>query len=185
MTTYRTGNNWGVTIIREGHGEPNASNCGRVDDQLVAVVVNGDQDLAERICERLNAPTPDVPYTHGAAEALAEVRRRLDAWDKLHPLHDARPAVATVMGMLRDAAAELGVSETAPAQRPSAGGSGRPEAHSGAEAVTGWEIGMQWRSGHPRVFAACEECDDEIDISAGIGLAELNRRAEEHAQVCR
>jgi hypothetical protein len=59
VSTYRVGNNWGVTIVREGHGEPNASNCGRVDDQLVAVIVNGDQALAERICALLNGEVGD------------------------------------------------------------------------------------------------------------------------------
>jgi hypothetical protein len=50
--TYRTGNHWGVTIVREfDHidvpgGQPRA--------ELVAVVVNGDQALAERICNLLN-----------------------------------------------------------------------------------------------------------------------------------
>jgi hypothetical protein len=53
MTTYRTGNHWGVTIVREG--EPLGENGKTVGDQLVAVVVNGDQALAERICALLNA----------------------------------------------------------------------------------------------------------------------------------
>jgi hypothetical protein len=50
--TYRTGNHWGVTVVREfDHidvpgGQPRA--------ELVAVVVNGDQALAERICALLN-----------------------------------------------------------------------------------------------------------------------------------
>jgi hypothetical protein len=47
VTTYRTGNHWGITIVREGDDEQDA--------QLVAVVVNGDQALAERICALLNA----------------------------------------------------------------------------------------------------------------------------------
>jgi hypothetical protein len=76
VTTYRTGNNWGVTIVAEGNPDPNpqcrgeyhgadGGACGvcgwdshaiaRHDDQLVAVVVNGDQALAERICELLNS----------------------------------------------------------------------------------------------------------------------------------
>lgn len=75
MTTYRTGNHWGVTIVREGGegalfgadaGPKNEHNGGclwpatrcrghRPGDQLVAVVVNGDQALAERICALLNA----------------------------------------------------------------------------------------------------------------------------------
>lgn len=55
MTTYRTGNHWGVTIVREGV-EPSVGNgYRRPDDQLVAVVVNGDTALAERICLLLNS----------------------------------------------------------------------------------------------------------------------------------
>jgi hypothetical protein len=81
MTTYRTGNHWGVTIVREGDpaesvhlirdGDATAQCCGKTPfelpgtdrlttdpglvaclspaSQLVAVVVNGDQALAERI----------------------------------------------------------------------------------------------------------------------------------------
>jgi len=51
MTTYRTGNHWGVTIVREAP----ASHSIIEPAQLVAVVVNGDQALAERICALLNA----------------------------------------------------------------------------------------------------------------------------------
>jgi hypothetical protein len=50
--TYRTGNHWGVTIVRQG--VPLGENGATVGDQLVAVVVNGDQALAERICALLN-----------------------------------------------------------------------------------------------------------------------------------
>jgi hypothetical protein len=50
--TYRTGNHWGVTIVRDG--VPLGENGATVGDQLVAVVVNGDQVLAERICTLLN-----------------------------------------------------------------------------------------------------------------------------------
>lgn len=53
MSTYRTGNHWGVTIVHEG--VPLGENGATVGDQLVAVVVNGDQALAERICALLNA----------------------------------------------------------------------------------------------------------------------------------
>jgi hypothetical protein len=57
MATYRTGNHWGVTIVATqaihgltGDGLPTL----REEDQLVAVVVNGDHALAERICGLLN-----------------------------------------------------------------------------------------------------------------------------------
>lgn len=76
--TYRTGNHWGVTIVREGDGRCPVSSdgacisaaegyarcengecvhheSGGTRDELVAVVVNGDQALAERICALLNA----------------------------------------------------------------------------------------------------------------------------------
>lgn len=53
MTEYRTGGHWGVTIVGEGTQPPDASGH-RPDAQLVAVVVNGDQALAERICTLLN-----------------------------------------------------------------------------------------------------------------------------------
>jgi hypothetical protein len=52
VTTYRTGNHWGVTIVREGERTPEGHITGPA--QLVAVVVNGDQALAERICALLN-----------------------------------------------------------------------------------------------------------------------------------
>lgn len=54
MTTYRTGNHWGVTIVRQGDMASDFSDGRHPDDQLVAVVVNGDQALAERICALLN-----------------------------------------------------------------------------------------------------------------------------------
>jgi hypothetical protein len=65
--TYRTGNHWGVTIVREAQQAPNGSHwhgggpceeCPR-QAELVAVVVNGDQALAERICALLNADQLD------------------------------------------------------------------------------------------------------------------------------
>lgn len=56
--TYRVGNHHGVTIVREP--DQQAVCCNREDHDctrghLVAVVVNGDQALAERICDLLNA----------------------------------------------------------------------------------------------------------------------------------
>jgi hypothetical protein len=67
--TYRTGNHWGVTIVREAQQAPNGSHwhgggpceeCPR-QAELVAVVVNGDQALAERICALLNAEAASGP----------------------------------------------------------------------------------------------------------------------------
>ncbi len=91
MTTYRTGNHWGVTIVREAtgsiaHGE---------GAQLVAVVVNADQALAERICALLNfeqaQPRPNdcgCPATyerarvsrHTSACGLRKTAERLSAY---------------------------------------------------------------------------------------------------------
>jgi hypothetical protein len=83
VSTYRVGNHWGVTIVREAtgsiaHGEGAA---------LVAVVV-----------------TSDVTFAHGAREALAEMRRQMGAGDDgtVFPGFEK---------MLRDAAGELGVTE--------------------------------------------------------------------------
>ncbi len=67
MTMYRTGRHWGVTIVREGERPAELDDCAfcvasstgclihkPVEAELVAVVVNGDQALAERICTLLN-----------------------------------------------------------------------------------------------------------------------------------
>lgn len=104
MTTYRTGNNWGVTIVREGRGPEDVMGH-HSGDELVAVVVNGDRELAERICELMNAPTPDVPYTNGAREALAEMRRQMGGSD------DGGPTFPGFEQMLRRAAAEVGIPD--------------------------------------------------------------------------
>ncbi len=68
MTTYRTGNHWGVTIVREGDSTgicsdrscPDRGDHHSTDHaELVAVVVNGDQALADRICALLNGEEGD------------------------------------------------------------------------------------------------------------------------------
>jgi hypothetical protein len=53
---YRTGNHWGVTIVRETPIDGMTA----VNAELVAVVVNGDQALAERICALLNGNCGEV-----------------------------------------------------------------------------------------------------------------------------
>ncbi len=78
VTMYRTGRHWGVTIVREGeaghdwlpvdvgHAQCPVPGCVAPKarhHQLVAVVVNGDQALAERICELLNAEAFDPDFT--------------------------------------------------------------------------------------------------------------------------
>jgi len=61
VSAYRVGGGWGVTIVREGVLPTDASGYRRDDDELVAVVTNGDRALAERICELLNSPSGDCP----------------------------------------------------------------------------------------------------------------------------
>lgn len=53
MSMYRVGGHWGVTIIREGV-QPTDRAGRRPDSELVAVVVNGDRELAQRIVDALN-----------------------------------------------------------------------------------------------------------------------------------
>jgi hypothetical protein len=65
--TYRTGNHWGVTVVDE---QPDSA-------QLVAVVVNGDQALAERICALLNSEKRQLDRL----EAELESRERLEDRD--------------------------------------------------------------------------------------------------------
>jgi hypothetical protein len=79
MTTYRTGNHWGVTIVREA-GTPctdDPEHLGQSEcAELVAVVVNGDQALAERICALLNGERPariQVSYTPPSPEDLSKI----------------------------------------------------------------------------------------------------------------
>lgn len=98
MTTYRTGNHWGVTIVRDdGPGVA----------ALVAVVVDGDTALAERICALLNADDRE-------ARRKPTDCPRCGA-DTPHPPHDVCPQCAVEMRREVDAAAELGVDEDAPA----------------------------------------------------------------------
>lgn len=187
MSTYRTGNHWGVTIVREGNPDPDprcrgeyhgadGGACGvcgwdshaldRPADQLVAVVVNGDQELAERICELLNAPTPDVPYASGAREALAEVRRRLDRWSKLAD-DGERLDPALAYGILRAAAAELGLGEEAPVW---------PQ-----DRATDITYGSE--DAPPSPLSASVSASQPQ--TQGSPRAELVQRAGEHTEVCR
>lgn len=66
MSSYRTGNHWGVTIVRSGV-EPIEMGK-RADDELVAVVVNGDTALAERICALLNGDAPAHVHVESSVE---------------------------------------------------------------------------------------------------------------------
>jgi hypothetical protein len=62
--------------------------------------------------------TPDRTYLRGASDALAEVRRRLIVWSKLAE-DGEKLSEALAHGILRAAAAELGVDEDAPPSRVS------------------------------------------------------------------
>lgn len=109
MTTYRAGTHHGVTICREGDGhrcDLDGHDCER--GHLVAVVVNGDRALAERICALLNGGyTPDVDHMRGAAEALAQVAERIaNAADDF----DAS-TIATLRLILEATTAELGICD--------------------------------------------------------------------------
>lgn len=77
MSTYRTGNHWGVTIVREGERTPEGHIVGAA--QLVAVVVNGDQELAERICTLLNGEKPRGLVADISDEALRQAARKVRA----------------------------------------------------------------------------------------------------------
>lgn len=138
---------------------------GPPEAEPVAVVVNGDRALAERICALLTADsgTPDRTYLRGASDALAEVRRRLIVWSKLAE-DGEKLSEALAHGILRAAAAELGVDEGAPetaprstetAQQGAAGGSGGAEV---AQAISGRFWGE-----HP----AHPTCIDVTNIRAG------------------
>lgn len=86
MTAYRTGSHWGTTIIREGSQEPDESGR-RPDDELVAVVMNGDAELAERIAWLLglkgqflswaNRIDRDVDWSQGETAGVVEELRRM------------------------------------------------------------------------------------------------------------
>jgi hypothetical protein len=82
VSTYRTGNHWGVTIVREyGHLPVPGVPDGLPRSQLVAVVVNGDWALAERICALLNESDEQELATGrtklAGLQERADVRRRI------------------------------------------------------------------------------------------------------------
>lgn len=75
--TYRPGNHWGVTIVRSGGESPERAD----GDELVAVVVNGDTGIAQRICDLLNAEDP--PASHGEFSLLNEAEHRAARAERL------------------------------------------------------------------------------------------------------
>lgn len=91
--TYRAGNHHGVTIVNEADTTP----CGRdghdcARGHLAAVVVNGDWELAERICALLNgddlarAAIGSLTARRPIAQTPAVVRRGRDAHPPSGPL---------------------------------------------------------------------------------------------------
>lgn len=112
MSTYRTGRHWGVTIVREGlPADANGSY-----DQLVAVVVNGDQALAERICALLNADD-DAAVT---IENLRLVREAADALAARagQALGEAAGGRARLAAAAKDAAGQRGVTPCSAGRGP-------------------------------------------------------------------
>jgi hypothetical protein len=91
MATYRVGNHQPQNLYR--------------DDQYIGVMFTAED--AALVVEAMEGHTPDVDYLHGAAEALAEMRRQMGG--------DDTPTFPGFEKMLRDAAAELGVGAEAPA----------------------------------------------------------------------
>lgn len=108
MTEYRVGNPWGVTIVREASPADHPCDDTEHTAQLVAVVVNGDTALAERICALLNGeraePKPTTcgcPATyerarverHTAECGLRKTAERLSAYlAEDHDEHEPQPA---------------------------------------------------------------------------------------------
>ena len=87
--------------------------------------------------------TPDVDHARGAAEALAHVRRQVEAWSEWSS--GVKLSQALVLDMLHNAAAELGVDEEAPTRPLSATETAQtgpadllvtPDAHGSPEAPT-------------------------------------------------
>lgn len=70
--TWRVGNHWGVTIIREGAGAPAAD--GRRPDDVLAAVTFDAPALAARIVRLLNED--DARDGHGASEHYVEWARQ-------------------------------------------------------------------------------------------------------------
>jgi hypothetical protein len=87
MSVYRTGNHHGVTIVREGDG----SRCGRPGHDcdrghLVAVVVDGGEELAEQICALLNG--------------AEDVEAHIVGDDEVSPMLEPAPSAETIAGVL-------------------------------------------------------------------------------------
>jgi hypothetical protein len=198
--TYRTGNHWGVTVVDE---QPDGA-------QLVAVVVNGDQALAERICALLNgAHTPDVDHAGSTAEGWAQAIATLRGV----AARTGSPAATWAADYLRADPDRQGPREDDPCgptsstqtaeQRSVVGGHGQGDL-SGSEGQP-THPGETWRwptecnrCGEPTGPWSPDTIGSEMThIVSGGGpnweanrdhapvFAELNRRADEHTEECR
>lgn len=190
MTTYRTVvsdqlGHWGVTIVREpNHGGDCFETCnGHTDAQLVAVVVNGDQALAERICALLNAAAPGyrlaIQVLRGVAARSGSDAARwaadyLEADPDRHLTHGTagpcpEPGVHTVDGDAPSSPAILPVSDLqAPlvgrvgVADPSAAETAYPSAFDGAPPVRVYVDGSQMY-GPYRVSCICNDPPPTVD----------------------
>jgi len=210
VTTYRTGNHWGVTIVREGeHGGDCFDTCnGHPGAQLVAVVVNGDQALAERICALLNGEAE--PCAHGrpggkGCGPCSFDRAIPPSSPSSAPLSDlalrhaatrvraARPGVEpqTALAVVRAMVAMGWRPSPGPLSAPvsASDAPGVPESGSdgseGAEGRTRFEVRGAATYEDPQLVLECERCRWDATIDDPPTLAELNQRADEHTEVCR
>lgn len=136
MSVYRTGNHWGVTIVREyDHLDVPGVDGVLPRSELVAVVTNGDAGLAERICALLNA-------SDGALAQAAECTEETRSWDHFTPEQMDSYWIRCTLSVPHDEHHDehTGLTwrtpETAPAStehpsEPSVGGNGHPEAQGG------------------------------------------------------
>lgn len=186
--TYRVGTHHGVTICREGddhHCGRDGHDCTR--GHLVAVVVDGDVELAERICALLNADDRcwhgehcdgsgpdcerDAPLKGGHRDCAA-------AWHANHGCATEPYDLNAPSGP-----PSLPVS----AEQPPVGGNGRPE---GVEVISAARerFTVQAVTPYPGTADVTIHHDCRawwVDIADPITLAELNQRADEHTEVCR
>jgi hypothetical protein len=83
---YRTGGHWGVTIVRQGLDVAGEA------DELVAVVTNGDRELADRICWLLNGVERKRRMVEHGQELLPDSCTCRAEPDPACPVHQGRKA---------------------------------------------------------------------------------------------
>lgn len=184
MSAYRVGAHHGVTICREDDGYV----CGRPDHDcarghLVAVIINGDWELAERIAALLNASQRLTgPLVHETTEAIRKQLRILGYTE--HTVECDGAMAAARAWTERQDAPESCLSASVSAQQPQTQGrlgvagvaieSGRFDVWGEVTVDGGW------------LEMACNTCrawsPDTADVA---DLAELVQRAAEHAEVCK